>query len=73
MTLDGWDEIVCHLETITGIHKSIKTWQRWSRTKDDPIPVFDMPGGGIGAEADKLEEWWQRRVLRCPNMTKTVP
>lgn len=60
LVLDGWDEIQGHLEVISGVHRSIRTLQRWAEKEQNPLPVYDSPGGGPLADAGKLEAWWER-------------
>jgi hypothetical protein len=60
-TLDGWDAIADHLQKVSGIARSTRTIQNWSRAAADPMPVYKTPGGrDVYAVAEELEAWWKR-------------
>lgn len=65
LILDGWDEIVTHVEVVTGMTRSERTVRRWAEFVDDPLPTFRAPGGrSVLAEAGAIEAWWSRTVSR---------
>ena len=58
--LDGWKEIIAHMECVSGVERSRFVLWRYSLRRIDPLPIWKALNGRPRAEPEQLAEWWFR-------------
>lgn len=61
--LEGWQAIAAYVAARTGFTVQVHAVQRWSRRKDDPLPVRRWGAGRprVVADAAAVDAWCDRQ------------